>query len=458
VTANAEQRAMVGDPTTPSTTLHELAAAEPELWPAIAAHPNVYPDLLTWMYENGLPRPQASPPETAAQQAVSAADAPIPSAPVPSGTAAIEPRRLGRAAKAIIWSAAGVIAAGIAAVLVVTLIVIPQQQAAAEAAAAARAAHDRAVADFKASASLCQDANSAYATSLDAARTALKIDPTTLADPSLFDALQSTIDQNKGEARCISPTMASETAQIEAQISEMDAAHAGLSTAASRLSDSTRAVTASVDRKLAQDALDARTLEGTWTDGDGYSFIVSVALPDASWTPVKTTVDITGARPGQALIRIETRAELELTVTNTTPAREARWRAPLDLMPVWSSELDLCSLQAISAYDADDRYRIMTPVTRLETPFCVGLLDCDWGYSGAGVPQQTIPVDGTVTYPVSCGGAGVINVPEADAERIASILATPPTDWLFGITGLANYDPNYFCERLLDQSVPLLCR
>jgi hypothetical protein len=43
----------LADPTTSAARLAELAAADRALWPAIAAHPNVYPDLLDWMREHG---------------------------------------------------------------------------------------------------------------------------------------------------------------------------------------------------------------------------------------------------------------------------------------------------------------------------------------------------------------------------------------------------------------------
>ena len=55
MTATAEQIALAAEPSTDAQTLANLAQAEPELWPAIAAHPNAYPGLIDWMHENGLP-------------------------------------------------------------------------------------------------------------------------------------------------------------------------------------------------------------------------------------------------------------------------------------------------------------------------------------------------------------------------------------------------------------------
>lgn len=45
-------RAIV-DPTTSGADLAQIAQAQPSLWPQIAAHPNAYPDLLTWLQANG---------------------------------------------------------------------------------------------------------------------------------------------------------------------------------------------------------------------------------------------------------------------------------------------------------------------------------------------------------------------------------------------------------------------
>ncbi|MEO6533319.1 MAG: hypothetical protein ABIO06_07065 [Pseudolysinimonas sp.] len=49
-----EQTLLAADPATDAQTLADLAHAEPELWPTIAAHPNAHPDLIEWMHEHGL--------------------------------------------------------------------------------------------------------------------------------------------------------------------------------------------------------------------------------------------------------------------------------------------------------------------------------------------------------------------------------------------------------------------
>jgi len=49
------------DPSTSAADLAQIAQAQPRLWPEIAAHPNAYPDLLSWLSANG---------DTATKQAV----------------------------------------------------------------------------------------------------------------------------------------------------------------------------------------------------------------------------------------------------------------------------------------------------------------------------------------------------------------------------------------------------
>jgi hypothetical protein len=52
--ATPKQTSLAADPSTDAQTLADLAHAEPELWPTIAAHPNAYAGLIDWMHENGL--------------------------------------------------------------------------------------------------------------------------------------------------------------------------------------------------------------------------------------------------------------------------------------------------------------------------------------------------------------------------------------------------------------------
>lgn len=55
-------RAALNDPRLPAAELGAMAAAQPALWPQIAAHPAAYPDLLGWLEARGVqlpPRPPA---------------------------------------------------------------------------------------------------------------------------------------------------------------------------------------------------------------------------------------------------------------------------------------------------------------------------------------------------------------------------------------------------------------
>lgn len=65
------------DPRTSQHELHQLAAARPDLRPALAEHPNAYPGLLQWLGDLGDPaidaalarRQQTSGPDTGAAAA-----------------------------------------------------------------------------------------------------------------------------------------------------------------------------------------------------------------------------------------------------------------------------------------------------------------------------------------------------------------------------------------------------
>jgi len=48
-----QAQAALADPTTSADTLYEIAAAHPGLWARVAAHPNAYTDLLTWLNDVG---------------------------------------------------------------------------------------------------------------------------------------------------------------------------------------------------------------------------------------------------------------------------------------------------------------------------------------------------------------------------------------------------------------------
>jgi hypothetical protein len=118
--ATPSQTLLAADPSTDAQTLADLAHAEPELWPAIAAHPNAYPGLIDWMHENGLPEESldvgsatnSSSAATNTGQAAASVGPEAPFAPI----APIAPRlpTSRRLRIALIAAAAAVIVAGLA--------------------------------------------------------------------------------------------------------------------------------------------------------------------------------------------------------------------------------------------------------------------------------------------------------------------------------------------------------
>jgi len=69
--------AAVGDPRTPPAMLADIAQTYPDLWVAVAQHPNTYPDLLNWLAGRGNPQVAAA---VQAAQARRAAVVPTPPA------------------------------------------------------------------------------------------------------------------------------------------------------------------------------------------------------------------------------------------------------------------------------------------------------------------------------------------------------------------------------------------
>ena len=78
-------RLAVASPTTPAAELARIAAARPDLHPALAANPAAYPDLINWLRTSPDPAVQiALAQRTTAQPAsLPAAGAPVPTAPLP---------------------------------------------------------------------------------------------------------------------------------------------------------------------------------------------------------------------------------------------------------------------------------------------------------------------------------------------------------------------------------------
>jgi type II secretory pathway pseudopilin PulG len=315
VTASPEQAALLADPATSAATLQSLAAANPELWPAIAAHPNVYPDLLAWMHENGLPHTpavaetvpdaDAEPPlpeepevepepepepepeaevddEVADDEAVDeeqpdddvreASEAPteapteaFPSA-APLSFPSLQADRLARRSwgrevrtwvgshrKILIAVGGGIVAAILALVLVVNLVVVPQQVAA-QAAADAAAALDEAITDFDRAASDCSSVNTHFTNTVGEAEEKTTVDPALLADPSVIDALRLAITDVEGTELCDPPTMAEDIEAIDEQTRLLNNDVSRINKVIDALSDATVAVDTSIFEKEQADA------------------------------------------------------------------------------------------------------------------------------------------------------------------------------------------------------------
>lgn len=353
MTASAEQAALLADPTTSAATLQSLAAADPDLWPAIAAHPNVYPDLLDWMHENGLA--ETAPVEEPAPDVV---DEPLPEEPELEGepevaeesdddlddhdpldgetpdddgvadeaptealTAALpaagplsfpslQADRLAHQARVRTWVAAhrrvliavggGIAAAILAIVLVVNLIVVPQQQAA-EAAAEAAEAYADAVDDFDDAVSACNLINRQLTTEMGRAEEKTSVDVNTLADPAVVDELRTAISDAEGTEPCSSPDMTDETDAIVEQTRLIKVDTARVDRVVRSITAAISAVGASAAEKeqqvaaaaaAAQAAAEAAALAArTWTmsDSQGYGFTASLAV-DAPTTSASGTI------------------------------------------------------------------------------------------------------------------------------------------------------------------------
>ncbi|MDR1188745.1 MAG: hypothetical protein LBK95_15075 [Bifidobacteriaceae bacterium] len=57
-------QAALGDPNLPAAELAAIAAAQPGLWPRVASHPAVYPDLLAWLRAQGAATGPSAGPAT----------------------------------------------------------------------------------------------------------------------------------------------------------------------------------------------------------------------------------------------------------------------------------------------------------------------------------------------------------------------------------------------------------
>lgn len=304
MSASAEQWIRVTDPTTSAADLQALAAAEPELWPQIAAHPNVYPDLIAWMRDNGLTLPveQSATTELPAVVAEAAAITIPPLSALAARSAAPLSAQaitlwIRQHARVLIWVGAGVGAAILALVLVMTLIVVPQQRAA-EAAAAEAALLAEATDSFESASSRCQTMNAQLESALTTGDAALATDPATMADTAVLTALGDQLEVAAQVEPCAPPAMAADRDDIIDQTDELEDEADRVSAAVRDVTGAVEAVQRSVTEKQQAEAAAAAEAEQraqaearaarTWTmeDAQGYSFTaqLQIGTPTASAT------------------------------------------------------------------------------------------------------------------------------------------------------------------------------
>jgi type II secretory pathway pseudopilin PulG len=185
--------------------------------------------------------------------------------------------------KLLIGVVGGIVAAILAIVLVVNLIVVPQQVAAQEAADAA-AALEEAIDDFDAAASDCEDINTEFERTVSKAEEKTTVDPATLADATVIDALRLAITDVEGTELCESPAMADDTEAIDEQTrllnNEVRRIESVIDDLATATSDVDRSITEKQQADAAAAAAAAAAAEAaarasrTWTmsDSQGYGF------------------------------------------------------------------------------------------------------------------------------------------------------------------------------------------
>lgn len=386
MSATPEQLARVQDPSTSATELQALAAAEPELWPAIVGHPNVYPDLVAWIRastpaEHAVTTPlETTPLEYAPTEVLTPAVTPAAAARAPFDFAAWVKRR----SRVLIISGAGVVAAILAVVLVMTLVVAPQQRAAEEAAAAA-AALDKATQHFDTAVTRCERSNDTLASSLATAEKQVAADPSTLDDPSMIPALQSKIDEVSPTEPCVAPAMAGEAADIEKQTVKLeqesdrvDFAEGGLTTAIQHVLDSIAAkesadaaAAAEVERQQQAALLAARTW--TLTDSNGYTFTaaIDVSAPTTSGTFRDTEIGAACSFDPSTDIAVP----VKMTVTATTEGFDTSIAAVINLRQYGSSQPHEVEIEAYYSAGPECKtqsYGNLTDSVQWPDPFAKG--------------------------------------------------------------------------------------
>jgi len=351
----AQAAAALADPATSPLDLMDIAQAYPVLWVDVAKHPNAYPDLLSWLQSVGnstvreaiaareqspqFPTPPVSTEDeqpvqsdTNADSPITSTDADVPSIPDnPTPVDETSPKKkpswvsTPKGKKILIGSGSGLLAVILAIILIVNLVVIPHQRAEeAEVAEQARLEqeHQTAVDVFTKAADACTQANKTLATSISHAQQTATLDPSTLLDPALIDALNQAISTAQAVKNCVPPTMADDTATIRKQAADMAADTSTVTTANSALTNADQSASKSYQTKANQEAAakasanatqkaeqqatsqatstasqggasTSHTLTSSTTTSDGYSYTTTVTL--TNWFKVTDTAGTTSA-------------------------------------------------------------------------------------------------------------------------------------------------------------------
>jgi len=340
--------------------------------------------------------------------------------------------------KTLIGSAAGIVVVVVAIVLVVTLVVTPNQRAAqAAASASAQAAQDYqdAVTAFNSAADACTSANQQLSAAITSAQSTAKTDPSTMQDPTLIDKLNQAITTAQAVKTCAAPTMASDTATIQQQTTQLGTDTQAVTTAASTLTAAGQAVPASVLAKKDAETSAAEAAAAAIGKGsadvrtdDGYTYHV-----EWSGFSVDSAIDSSLGAPGTVQMST-TLVPGTVTLTNTTPGKTAP-QQQLYLFPVYSPNASALW----SAWGSPVNWSTGTSGEVAMLPDIVatgiGIARQNSPVIGVGEPTQDgITANGKETTILDLPEAVVLDVPANQSSDIQA-LTEAPIGWLLA-TGL----------------------
>ena len=302
---NVDPAAAVGDPQTPALTLSEIAQGNPDLWVAIAHHPNAYPGLLDWLSGVGGADVRAAVAQRLAQSAPTAGPAAdehtTPAADHVPTAARPGKRRLTRGLKVLIGVGATVVVIVVA--LAVTLaLVLPQRNASS---------------DFTTAASAYTDAQAQLVQTLHDARSTLSNVPDgQVADPGIRNRFDAATANAANLVSAQVPAKADTIAGVAAQVAQLRTDTATLQASQSELQASTQAL-ADSHRTWAQNTLTAAITQAQQAYTASADLVDDPSVRDALQQQISQA---------QATVNSLSQASLDTvsgTVTQTTSALNA---------------------------------------------------------------------------------------------------------------------------------------